>query len=81
MAEPVGNNLVIFSHQCGNDRLIGGKTRDEQQRPGIAEPLRQLFFQRLMRNGITADMARAATADAKTLSALLPRADNLRMVA
>ena len=23
MAEPVGNNLVIFSHQCGNDRLIG----------------------------------------------------------
>lgn len=81
MAKPVGDNAIVFFHQCGYHCLISGKTGDEQQRPGIAEPLRQLFFQRLMRNGITADMARAATADAKTLSALLPRADNLRMVA
>ena len=81
MAEPVCNNPILFSHQCGNDRLISGKTGDKQQRPGIAEPLRQLFFQCLMSDGITADMARAAATDAKTLSTLLPRADNLRMVA
>ncbi|CSF06877.1 Uncharacterised protein [Shigella sonnei] len=81
MAKPVGNNTVLFRHHRGNDCLIRGKTRDKQQRPRIAKPLGQFFFQRLMHHAITADMPGTAATYTKLFCALLPGADNLRMMA
>ena len=81
MAQAVGDNTVLFSHQGGNDRLVGGKAGDEQQRARVAEPVGKRLFQRLMRGGISADVSRAAAAHAKPLRTLLPGADDGRMLA
>lgn len=73
VAQAVRDDAVIFAHQGGNHRLIRGKTGDKQQRPRVAQPVGQLFLQRLMRRGVAADVPGATAAHAVTIRALLPR--------
>ncbi len=81
MAESVGDNAIVLPHQGRDDRLVGGKAGDKKQRARVAEPVGKRLFQRLMRRGVAADVSRAAAAHAKPLRALLPGADDGRMLA
>ncbi|MNN79473.1 hypothetical protein D3C81_1961220 [compost metagenome] len=81
MAQTVGDNPILFSHQGRNQRLIGGKTGNKQQRAGIAEPVSKGLFQRLMRGGVARHMPRPAAADAPGFRPLLPGANDRRMLA
>ena len=81
MAQAVGDNAIVLAHQGRDDRLVGGKAGDKQQRARVAQPVGKRLFQRLMRRGVSADVSRSAAAHAKPLRALLPGADNGRMLA
>ena len=81
VAQAVRGDAVVFAHQGGNHRLIRGKTGDKQQRPRVAQPVGQLFLQRLMRRGVAADVPGATAAHAVTIRALLPGANDLRVLA
>ena len=81
VAQAVGDDTILASGQCGNHRLVGGKTGDKQQRALIAEPVRQLCFQAQMRLVVTGDLRGAAAANAVTLCPVLPGANHLRVLA
>ena len=81
MAQAVGDNPILFFRQRGNQRLIGGKAGDKQQRARVTEPVGKFLFQRAVGLTIAAHVARSAGADAITFRPLLPGGDNAGMLA
>ena len=81
MAQAIRNDAIVPGEQRGNQRLVGGKPGNKQQRARISQPVRQALFQFTMRLAVTADVAGAAGTHAITRRPLLPGGDNLRMLA